>query len=188
MAIGKVSQQLYLTSLPDGCIFTVTSVTTPQTSDFYTYFNKTAPFSVTGTQDSPGYIGETVIETQGVFGGGTPPYVTLQYSLQVSTGDNSAISAGYLNVNTTAFGFIQRPDYSILTFDIDTQPPQNVSQAIPSELDPDPIYVGFAVTTAQALIAGSSENLLSTDVLEKLIEGVIDVDTELVKWVIGALL
>jgi hypothetical protein len=188
MSVGKVTQQLYVTSVPVGGVFTVTSVTAPQTSDFYTYFSKTAPFSVTGTQDHPGYMGESEIQTQGVFGGGTPPYVTLAYSLAVPVNGQTVTTTGYLNINTTDFGTIERPDYSLLTFDIDNQPPQNVSQKIPTEQDPDPIYIGFAVNNGQVVIAASSQNLLSTKVLEGLIAGVIDVNVDLVKWVIGALL
>ncbi|HEU0013437.1 MAG TPA: hypothetical protein VFQ45_07120 [Longimicrobium sp.] len=188
MSAGKVTQQLYLTGLPDGGVFTVTSVTAPQDSDWYTYFSRTAPFTVTGTQQQPGYIGESVIQTQGVFGGGTPPYVTLAYSLQVPVNGQTVTKTGYLSVNTTAFGEIERPDYSLLTFNIEGQPPQNVSQEIPDLQDPDPIYVGFAVSSSQVLIAASTENLLSSKVLEDLIDGVIDVNEELVKWVIEALL
>jgi len=187
MSVGKVTQQLYLTSLPDGGIFTVTAVSTPRDDTWYTYFSHAAPFSVAGTQAQPGYIGESMIQTQGVFGGGTPPYVTLTYTLLVPVNGQQVTKTGYLNVNTTAFYELARPDYSLLTFSIEGQPPQNVSQQIPTEQDPDPIYVGFAVSNGQVIVAASPQNLLTTRVLDDLINGVIDVDTELVKWVIGAL-
>lgn len=187
MSVGKVTQQLFLTGLPDGGVFTVTSVNAPQNSDWYTYFSRTAPFTVTGTQAHPGYIGESIIQTQGLIGGGTPPYVTLSYILQAPVNGQQVSTAGYLNINTTAFGTIERPDYSLLTFSIEGQPPQNVSQEIPTEQDPDPIYVGFSVNDSKVVIAASPQNLLSTQLLNDLINGVIDINTDLVKWVIGAL-
>lgn len=52
MSVGKVSQQLYLTSLPDGGVFTVTAVSTPSDDTWYTYFSHTAPFSVTARRRS----------------------------------------------------------------------------------------------------------------------------------------
>ncbi len=187
MAAGKVSQQLYLTSLPTGGVFTVTSVTTPQTEDFYTYFNKTAPFSVTGTQAAPGLIGESIIQTQGVTDSGTPPYVTLSYSLKVPKGGQTVTKTGYLNINTTEFGTFERPDESLLTFNIEGQPPQNVRQNIPTLQSPDPIYVGFAVNKDQIIIAASPQNVLTTQVLEKMIDGIIDIHKELVEWAIELL-
>lgn len=187
MSVGKITQQLYLTSLPEGAVFTVTSVSTPQTDDFYTYFNNKAPFTVTGTPEQPGNIGSSIIQTQDAFGGGTPPYVTLQFNLQVPNNGQTATTTGYLNINTTEFGTIERPDYSLLTFSIDNQAPQNVSQEIPTLQAPDPIYVGFAVNEGKVVIAASSQNNLSTQVLSALITGVIEVNTSLVKWVIAAL-
>ncbi|HEX6369743.1 MAG TPA: hypothetical protein VF006_12560 [Longimicrobium sp.] len=187
MAAGKVSQKLYLTSVPAGGVFTVTSVTTPQTEDFYTYFNKTAPFSVTGTQAQPGLIGESVIQTQGVTDSGTPPYVTLAYSLQVPRGGQAVTKTGYLNINTTEFGTFERADESLLTFNIEGQPPQNVRQHIPTLQAPDPIYVGFATSKDQIIIAASPQNVLTTQVLEKMIDGVIEIHKELAEWVIGLL-
>jgi hypothetical protein len=47
--------------------------------------------------------------------------------------------------------------------------------------------VGFTVSNGQVIVAASPQNLLTTKVLDDLINGVIDVNTELVKWVIGAL-
>jgi hypothetical protein len=187
MSVGKVTQQLYLTGLPDGAVFTVTKVDAPDNSTWFTYFSRSAPFTVTGTQQNPGWIGESIIQTKSTLGGGDPPYVTLTYTLHVAINGEPVTRNGYLNINTTKFFEVDRPDYSLLTFSIDGQPPQNVSQEIPTLQDPDPIYVGFAVTNSQVLVAASVQNLLSTRVLNDLIKGVIDVNTSLVKWVIGAL-
>lgn len=188
MSVGKITQYLYLTGLPDGAVFTVNSVTTPEDKKWDTDFSRHAPFTVTGTQSHPGLIGWSTIQTRSVFDTGTPPYVTLAYTLQLPVNGQQVTKTGYLSFNTTEFNFPSRPDYSLLTFNIEGLPPQNVSQKVRDLLTPDPMYVGFAVNENKVMVAASKENLLTTQVLNDLINGVIRVDIALVKWVIGALL
>lgn len=187
MAAGKISQMLYLTNLPAGAEFTVTSVATPQNSTFYTYFNRTAPFEVNGTQAQPGLIGESVIMTQGVTDSGTPPPVTLYYNLQVPANGQTVTQSGYLILSTTDFGTIQRPDYSLLTLSLENEKPQTVSQRVPLGMAPDPIYIGFAVSNNHVILAASPQNMLSTQVLEGLIQGVSTLHQKMIGWVIGLL-
>jgi hypothetical protein len=172
MAPGKVSQQLYLTSLPEGAVFTVTSITTPKTDSFYTYFNKTAPFSIKGALTEPTDIGESVIQSQGVLDHGTPPQVTLAYTLQLTINKQPTHKTGYLNICTTEFGRIFRPDYSTLTFNIENQAPRSIEQDIHDGQAPDPIHIAFAINSDQVLMNAIPQHKLSTEVLSKLIGGV----------------
>jgi hypothetical protein len=187
MSIGKVTQPLYLTGLPEGAIFSVVDINTPNDDTWYTYFNRTAPFSVTGTQAQPGLMGESIIQTRSVYGGGASPYVTLICQLQVPGNGAMVSKLVYLNISATQFGKIQRPDYSLLTFTIDNQIPQTASQPISTLQAPDPIYVGFAVSNDQVVIAASPQNLLTTQVLAGLINGVLTINKELVSWMTGKL-
>ncbi len=181
MALGKVSQRLYLTSLPEDAVFTVTSITTPRTDTFYTYFNKTAPFSVKGALTEPAYLGESVIQSEGPLDHGMPPHVTLAYSLQLTINKQLTHKTGYLNICTTEFGRIQRPDHSTLTFNIDNKEPQSVVQDIPNGQAPDPINIAFAINSDHVLIAASPQHTLTTQLLSALISGVEYAHTTVIK-------
>ena len=182
MAAGKVSQDLYLTGLPPGLSFTIQSATTPNTPDFYTYFNRTCPFDVTGTQANPGHIGQCVIASNDVLDSGTPLSIELLYTLDTPT---SNLASGYLTIGATDFGALARADYTTLTFSVNGQPPSTVTQTVPYPLlAPDPIYIGFAMMQDQIAIAATPQNLLSTQVLSVVLSGILTAHVSVVKALI----
>jgi hypothetical protein len=83
-----------------------------------------------GALTEPTDIGESVIQSQGVLDHGTPPQVTLAYTLQLTINQTAHSQTGYLNICTTEFGRIFRPDYSTLTFNIENQAPRSIEQDI----------------------------------------------------------
>jgi hypothetical protein len=187
MAIGKLVEDIILKSMPDNCTFTVTELIEDKKDDWYSLFSspRKTPHKVVPKTEGSGLIATSMLSTTSVTDSGPGVPATLKFEFTCETDSGEAKKTGYIKSSATNWPYLGRPDYSILIFGFDGETPQEVSRSVPTLVDPDPFYIAFGKKDDQVVIVASTEDSLGTQVVSKILDGVITAHEKALSWVFG---
>lgn len=187
MAIGKLSEELWLSVLPQGLTFTVTAPENSTHDQWYTYFEvgrRNLPYTV----EAGKRVATSVLSTTYVLDSGPGLSNKLRFKVSGQLNGKQVNKEGYFIFSSTDWPLFGRPDNSILTFQFDGTDAVSISQQVRTLVSPDPYYFGFAVKDDQLLMVVSRENNIGTAVMSKIIDGILTLHTKAIGWVFGKIL
>lgn len=192
MAIGKLAESLYLSSVPENCTFTVTEFINERRDSWYAYLEgasgRKAPYTVTPRKNNQGgLVAHSVLSTTSVWDKGTGTTAILNFTVSCDIAGKSITKKGYFKFSSTDWPRLGRPDYSLLLFGFDGDMVRELTIETPRLINPDPYYMSVALKDDKLYLIASIKDDLSTTVISNVIGGIITAHTKALSWAVGLL-
>ncbi|EMO61370.1 hypothetical protein LEP1GSC133_3400 [Leptospira borgpetersenii serovar Pomona str. 200901868] len=183
-AVGKLTCTVNLDGLPSNWsveVISFTPVIPSGNNGWYAINNgPTPPY----TLQADGQLVSCILSSTNVTDSGEGPYGV--YVFQV-TNEKGYTSDGTLQLGSSQWGTVQRPDQIYLIFDFlnDSNPAQTILMPVPTLLTPDPFSLGFGEDNGgeDVIMVGASNQTVTTLVVAQIIQGLITVHTTLLSWI-----
>ncbi len=190
MAVGTISQELYLTGLPPNSTFTVTRFEIEKKQDWYAYLHgrgySPAPYEVKPRQnESGGLVVYSKLSSTTVFVKGTGNSGTMHFTINCIIDGKEVSKNGYFKFTATDWGSVKRPAYFITMFGFDGEPIRELMGETPTFVQPDPLYMNISLKNNQLYLIASLENNLSTTIISNVLDGILTVHTKALSWAVG---
>ncbi|MDP8933788.1 MAG: hypothetical protein M3N42_06505 [Cyanobacteriota bacterium] len=186
---GRVSNSIYLRSLPEKCTFTVTKLESTINKEWHTTLGTphNLPYVVTLGSEGHRLIASSTIEPQERSGHGSPPSTAVHFTISCTIENKPVEKHGTIMFSTTEWGWA-RPDDSILTFGFEGEGVKPLTQKIPMLDSPHSYYLGFAIQDNKIFMAAGIEEDFWSDFAHMLVNGVMVAHTKAIEYVVTLLL
>lgn len=189
MAIGTITKELYLSSMPENCAFTVISFEIKEQKDWYAKLEgnsgKQAPYEVTPIENEKGgMIARSKLSTKYAFVSGTGASCKLYFTVSCDMNGETISKKGYFKFTTTDWPKIGRPAYYIGLFGFERESVKELKGKTPFLSKSDPYYMSIAVKDNHMYMIASTQNNLSTQIVSAVLNGVITAPTKTFNWAI----
>lgn len=187
--LGRLSDHVYLRSLPENCTFTVTQLESTINEEWYSTLvtHQNLPCVVTPGAEGYGLIASSTMETQGVFGHGSAPPTKVHFTISCIIENKHVENHGTIMFSTTEWTRAERADHSILTFGFDGDELKQLTQRIAKFGSPHPYSLGFGIKDNKIVMAGAIEPDWVSDFMSTLANGLVGAHATAIEWVMKAL-